>query len=63
MVSLSFSSMQPFSPESIVETKGLNYGEISTEKCMALFRHDDYKVTAQQALIRTHVSNAKLRSI
>jgi hypothetical protein len=27
--------MQPFSPESIVETKRLNYEEISTEKCMA----------------------------
>jgi hypothetical protein len=33
--------MQPFSPESIVETKRLNYGEISTQKCMALFRHND----------------------
>lgn len=33
--------MQPFSPESIVETKRLNYEEISTQKCMALFRHND----------------------
>jgi hypothetical protein len=31
--------MQPFSPESIVETKRLNYAEMSTQKCMALFRH------------------------
>ena len=39
--------MQPFSPESIVETKRLNYGEISTQKCMALFRHNDYLVKAR----------------
>jgi hypothetical protein len=50
IVSLSFSSMQPFSPESIVETKRLNYGEISTQKCMALFRHNDNGSAARTIL-------------
>jgi len=45
-----FSPMQPFSPESIVETKRLNYGEMSTEKCMALFRRHHHISTAKTKL-------------
>jgi hypothetical protein len=42
--------MKPFSSESIVEAKRLNYGEISTEKYMALFRHNDRVSTAKPNL-------------